>query len=441
MRKTVPIIMVLIVSMVLALMAGCQGSPTTETAATSASPATSTAESTPETLATEAEIPAGTVRYMFWNKDQEPAMRQIADQFTAKYPQLKVELEVVAFDQYWLKLDAGASSGDLPDTFWINGPNFIKYASNGMLMPLDDASIDFSAYPQSLVDLYSYENAPYAVPKDFDTIALYYNKKIFDNAGVAYPDSSWDWTKLRETALELNDPDNGIFGLGVPLVDQEGYFNLILQNGGSIISDDKKTSGFADAATVEAIKFWSDLVVKDKVSPALAQFDESPHLTLFQNGKVAMQFGGSWRQAGLNKDENFKTNYDVAPLPKGMENACIIHGLGNAASATTKQPEATKAWIQFLGSKEAAEILAKTGTVIPAYNGTQDQWIASNPNVNLQVFLDMVEVTRPYPVSKATSKWQEVLKKNLTEVWKGEMTAEDACAIIAVDMNKLLSEE
>lgn len=384
------------------------------------------------------------LRYAIWNADQAPALQTIIDEFEAENKDIHVELEVVQFDQYWVKLEAGASGSSLPDVFWMNAPNFQKYASNDILMDLSGVEgIDFSNYADSLVELYTYEGKNYGVPKDYDTIGLWYNKEIFDNAGVPYPDQTWTWEKVVEAAQQLNDPANNIYGFGAPLKDQEGYYNTILAAGGYVISDDAQKSGFDLEETKAGIAFLSDFVNKYQVSPTLSQYNENPNMTMFENGMVAMQFGGSWRQASIAKNELIADKAGVTYMPIGPsgKNTCVVHGLSNAGAASTKHPAETKKFLAFLGSERAAEIQAETGTVLPAFNGAAEKWVASNEKVNLQVFVDMVESTAPFPASKDTAVWAAKVTENLTKVWQGDMSVENACNTIAIEMNAALAAE
>src|SRR5690242_2270095 len=79
-----------------------------------------------------------TLRYSIWDKNQAPALEQIVTEFKKTNPTIDVKVEVTPFAQYWTKLETAATGGSAADVFWMNGPNFIKYASNNIIMPLDD---------------------------------------------------------------------------------------------------------------------------------------------------------------------------------------------------------------------------------------------------------------------------------------------------------------
>jgi multiple sugar transport system substrate-binding protein len=131
---------------------------------------------------------------------------------------------------------------------------------------------------------------------------------------------------------------------------------------------------------------------------------------------------------------------DVAVLPKGKQRAVSIHGLSNVIAANTKHKEAAWEFVKYLGSKEAAEVFAETGTVIPAFNGTQEAWLNSVPELNLQAYIDGAEYSNPLPSVKNTGAiWQyetDILKK----AWAGEESVEKVVKELADKANKELEE-
>ena len=187
-----------------------------------------------------------TLSYGVWDQNQVPALKQVVADFEKANKNIKVKIQVTPYDQYFTKLQAAATGGAAPDVFWMNGPNFQLYASNGVLAPISDQikkdGLDTSVYPKSLVDLYSLDGKEYGLPKDFDTIGLWYNKKLFDDAGVKYPDASWTWTDLQNAAAKLTDKGKGIYGIPASLEGQQNFYNTILQAGGHVLADDNTKS-------------------------------------------------------------------------------------------------------------------------------------------------------------------------------------------------------
>ncbi|WP_420799294.1 ABC transporter substrate-binding protein [Ktedonospora formicarum] len=388
----------------------------------------------------------GTValRYSIWDKNQVPALQQIIDKFEKAHSNIKVTIEVTPYAQYWTKLETAATGGSAADVYWMNGPNFQKYASNEIIAPIDEQinndKVSLDNYPASLVNLYTYNGKHYALPKDFDTIGLWYNKTLFDAAGVKYPDDTWTWDTLRATAKKLTNSAKGTWGIAAPMNSQEGFYNTIPQNDGYVISPDKKSSGFDSEAAIGGLKFWTDLI-QDKSSPTESQMVDTTPLVMFESGKVAMMYGGSWDAVEFHSNSYTKDKVAVSVLPQGKKRATVIHGLGNVISANTEHPEQAWEFVKYLGSQEAAEMQANTGTVIPAYNGTQDTWVKAYPNFHLQAFIDELQYSVPYPISKNTQVWNDEQDKILTQVWSGQLDLETGAKQLATQMNQALAQE
>lgn len=386
-----------------------------------------------------------TIKYAYWDKNQEAMLKTIVEEFNEENPEITVKLELTPYDQYFIKLDAAASGDGLPDVFWMNGPNFVKYASNNMIEEIDERiandSLDLAPYPEGLLGLYQYDEKTYALPKDYDTIGLWYNKKLFDEANISYPDESWEWSDLVEAATALTNPDEDIYGIAAYIQDaQATYYNTILANDGYIISEDKKESGFGDPKTIEGLQKYHDLIHKDKVSPTHAQMETTDPTGMFESGKVAMIFEASYMIPQFKENEYTKENADVTVLPKISKRSNVIHGLGNVIAENSKNKEAAWQFVKFLSSEKVAEIQAESG-IIPAFEGTQDAWVEATPEFNLQAFLDMAEVAEPYPVSKDTSKWATIIQENVAKAWAGQMTIEEASEIIKKNMEEILEKE
>ncbi|UUZ58622.1 ABC transporter substrate-binding protein [Nocardioides sp. B-3] len=364
--------------------------------------------------------------------------------FEADHPDVSVDIRVTPWDQYWTKLRAAAGGGATPDVFWMNGPNFQLYAGNDIVAPLGDhvadGDIEVDDYPESLVDLYTPDGELYGVPKDFDTIGLWYNKKLFDDAGVDYPDKSWTGDDLRSAAEKLTDKKAGTFGITAALEGQQDYYNTILRAGGHVISEDGSSSGYDDPATIEGLRFWTDLIDAG-LSPTLQQMTDTLPLQWFESGKTAMFYGGSRNLAEFKSNEYTVDKVDVAPLPVGEERAVVIHGLANMMSAQTEHPEEAREFLQYLGSEDAARVLGESGTVIPAYDGTQQARVEAAPEYDPGVFLDAVDYASPLPVSADTAAWNEAEAKYLTKARSGEMQVEEAAQQLADDMDAVLADE
>ncbi|MFI6793892.1 ABC transporter substrate-binding protein [Nonomuraea sp. NPDC050383] len=385
-----------------------------------------------------------TLTYAYWDSEnQGQAMNKIVQEFAKSHPNIEVKLQFTPNKEYWTKLQTSAAGGTAPDVFWMNGPRIGLYASQGALMPLSDRiaadKLDLGKYPKSLVDLYTLDGKQYGIPKDFDTIGLWYNKDLFDAAKVKYPDASWTWDDVRAAAKKLTDPAKGVHGIGAMPWSQEVFYNTIFQAGGYVISDDKKKSGYDDPATIEGLRFWKDLL-DQKLSPTVQQMTDNDPIEMFKSGKLAMWYDGSYDASQYFKTEGLKAG--VAPLPAGPKGeATVIHGLANVVYAKTKHPQEAWEFVKFLGSEQANRIQAEAGAVIPAYEGLQGSWVKSMPGLDLQAFIDQVPDARPYPVSKNTAAWTSLETDAITKAFTDGQDVEAAAKQLATAMNAALSQE
>ena len=382
-----------------------------------------------------------------WDSNQQSGIQKILDEWTA-VSGIEAETQVTTWNEYWTVLEAGASGGTLPDVFWMHSNVSQKYMENGILLDLTDQIaksevIELENYYADIVNLYSYDGKHYAIPKDIDTIGLWYNKTYFDEAGLDYPDESWTWETLREAAKKLTREDGSVYGYAINTSNnQDSYYNLIYSYGGLVISDDKKTSKMDDPKTIEAMEVVEGMI-QDGSVPDLQTLSENGTQVLFESGKVAMVTQGSWMVPAFRDNEYTAANCDVAVLPSGPESrVSIYNGLGWAADANGKNPDAAWSLIEYLGTKEAQLRQAELGVTMSAYKGTSDAWKNSVPGFDLQAYLDMLDaklVIRPY--SRNTTVWETMIQQDLGPVWTGNKTMADALKEIAAKMNAILAEE
>ena len=146
----------------------------------------------------------GSLQVAIWDNIQLDGLKEIAAGFTEETG-VDVEFQVVPWNEYWTLLEAGATGGEMPDVFWMHSTYSQRYMSNDILLDLTDKiesseKINMDSYYKDIAELYQYDGKTYAIPKDYDTIALWYNKKMFDEANIAYPDDTWTWNDFADAA-------------------------------------------------------------------------------------------------------------------------------------------------------------------------------------------------------------------------------------------------
>ena len=388
------------------------------------------------------------ITYSVWAGTQTPAMQEIIAAFEDENPDISVELLELPWPQYWSTLQTGAQGGTAPDAFWMLAQQIRPYAQGGQLLDITDAieseGVDLAMYPQAVLDLYDQgDGKTYGLPKDFDTNGVWYNRSLFDAAGLEYPADDWTWDDFQETAAALTDPGAGVWGVAAPLDYQGGYYNSIYQAGGQVISDDGKTARVDTAEGIAGIQFWTDLQAAGS-SPTLQQLSDTDGETMFEQGKVAMYVSGAYWALKMYDNPDIQPHVGVAPLPTGVERATMASGIANVGFAGTKHPDEVKKFLLFASGQKAAEIQAKSGAVLPAFDFTETSkiWMAAMPDfTDLHVFIDAVEYAVPLPVDGNAAEWQGLEGEYLAPAWNGEVSAADAAKAYAAAINEVLARD
>lgn len=381
---------------------------------------------------------AVSLRYALWDPNQQPAQQQIIDDFRKKNPNVHITIENTAFADYWPKLQTEGTAKNMPDVLWMNFTNFLDYANAGLFTDLSPMikkdKVNMGDYPKQLVNAYTLNGKHYGLPKDFDTIGLWYNKKLFASAGVKTPDETWNWTTIHQAAQKLTNKSTGVWGIGADLADQEGFFNTIYQNDGYVWNG--KNSGIGKPAAVAGLSFWTDFI-KEGSSPNVGDLTENDqNHDLFMSGKLAMCYAGDWNTIAFAQS-SVKSDIDVTVLPIGKKRAVNIHGLGLMIAQNSQHKHQAWEFIKYAAGKEAAITQASTGAVLPAYNGLASKWVAKYPQYNAKIYTDELAYAFPIPIrTKDSQAWANAEVPDLTPAWELKESPAAAAKKFQADIDK-----
>ncbi|ATL32305.1 ABC transporter substrate-binding protein [Streptomyces formicae] len=383
-----------------------------------------------------------TLTYGMWDPAQVPGMKKIIAAFRKEHPRISVRIELTPWATYWTTLKTSMRGGTAPDVFWMNAVNFQLYAANGVLEPLSghirSDRTPVGSHPEALVKLYAYEGTQYGLPKDFDTIGLWYNKALFDKAGITYPDESWTWDDVRDAAAELTDPHERVHGFAAEMDRQGKIYPAVCGADGYVLKDGR--SGFGEERSIEGLRFLTDMVDRGW-SPPQSAMVESVGRVRYWSEKVAMNYDLSAMAGQMYAVPALKDHGGIAVLPKGRRRATIIHGLANVISAKSRKKAAAWQFVHFMAGREAAEIQAREGVTISSYAGTQDAWLTSMPEFDLKHFIEMQKYAVPYPSSKNTAVWENLQYPILGAAFSGKGGIESAARKLGGQMDRALKEE
>ena len=372
---------------------------------------------------------SGELQVNIWDNNQLEGLQKIADEWTEESG-VKVKINVVDWDNYWTLLEAGASGGQMPDVFWMHSNTAQMYMENDLLLNLDDYianddAIDLSNYYEGVVDLYNRDDngSQYALPKDHDTIALLYNKAIFDKYGVEYPTDDWTWEDVRDAAAKISEAGkaDGVYGYAINTSNnQDGWYNIIYDYGGQVITEDHKGTTIGSDEAKAGMEMLRQIL---EVSAPQTVVAETGTDSLFQSGLAAMITQGSWMINSFYTAENH-ADYAWAMLPYADVNgngACdkgerysAYNGLGWAAAANTADPDAAYSLISYFCSEKAQKEQAQLGVTMGGMKGISDDFANAFEGMDVSAFTRAEEegdlFFRPY--TRNTTVWEDALQQN-----------------------------
>lgn len=416
----------------LALLAGAllfQASPTLQSVLSASSGA-----------AAQGSPPSGSLSFMISGEPAEKeAYDTLVEGFNKKYPRVKVEIVYIPSQNAFLqRLAVNFAAGTPSDVFLLNYRRYAPYAAKGLIEPLGGyvanskliKLADF--YPESLKPFY-WQNKLVGIPQNISSLVVYYNKTLFDKAGVPYPKANWNWNDFLQTAKALTKDTNGDgitdqFGLGT----EASIFRVtpfIWQNGGDLMDNpaNPKKLTLDSPATREALQWFIDLQVKHKVVPDKNQEKAEASESRFLRGTLAMFFN-SRRGVPTYRDIT-AFDWDVAPLPEGKQAANILHSDAFFMAAESKNKPAAWAFIEYANSNEGQTILAKTGRTVPSLKAVANSPAFLDPSSkpkNSKVFLDVIPAIRAVPVMEGWPDIESLVGQELERAFHGDVSLEQA---------------
>ena len=353
---------------------------------------------------------SGSLLINIWDANQQAGIQEICNDWTALgNPEVKVE--VIDWDNYWTLLEAGASGGTLADVFWMHSDYAQIYMENDILLDLTDYiakdGVDMSIYYPDIAAIYTRDDGKiFALPKDHDTIALLYNKALFDQAGVAYPTDEWTYQDMYEAAKAIKEatPDD-TYGVALNTSnDQDGWYNYIYAYGGNVVNTEKTDTAIDSPESKAAME-----MVRQTENSKDYAWAEIPYFD--RNGDGTCQKEERW--------------------------SCY-NGLGWAAAANTANPDAAASLIEYLCSKDAQVKQAQLGVTMAGIPGISDDFANAFEGMDVSAFTKVEENGTLFarPGTRNSGVWQTPMKQagGFLDAWQAPedpQAMSDACDRVA----------
>lgn len=398
-----------------------------------------------------------TVRYTLWDANQLPAYQQCAVAFSEQNPDIQVSIEQLGWDDYWTNITTGFVSGTAPDVFTNHLARYPEFVANDQLVDLQPLverdGVDTGQYIGELASLWERDGARYGLPKDWDTIAVFYNKEMLDAAGIdPAVMEEWTWNPedggtYQEVIAQLTLDANGNNGLS-PDFDpgRVQQYGLAYNGSGDAVGQTEwshyaasngwtSTNGtwgdeyyYDDPAFIETIAWLERLTNDHRFTPLLSDIQGLGANALFAAGQVAMTTDGSWMIGQYVNTSPFEVGIGKLPIgPEGRKS--MFNGLADSIWVGSQNQEEAWEWVKFLGSAECQNIVGAAGVVFPAIQSGVDAAVEaySARGVDVTAFTELATTegaTFLFPITDYGSQVVSIMRNAMDSILLGQAEAE-----------------
>ncbi|WP_227396063.1 ABC transporter substrate-binding protein [Jeotgalibacillus aurantiacus] len=301
------------------------------------------------------------------NPTEQDLLQQTLDDFEAQNPDIDVKLEVIA-DQYMDVMKTRLIGGEGPDVFYLDAFEAPAMIETGVLEPLDDyvtEEFDVEDFEAPLLEAFQKDGVTYGFPKDYSTLALFYNKTMFEEAGVEVPTT---WEEMMEVSKALTK--DGVYGYGVAPELARQYF-VAESLGGSVVEDNM--ANFGSDEVIEALQPVIDQHNVDKTSAQPSEVGASSGGDMFGQQRAAMVIEGNWNIPYL--EETFpELEYGTAEVPTiNGEKGTMAFTVSYVMNAASEKKEASWKLIEYLTGKEGMETWTSKGFALPTRKSVAEE--------------------------------------------------------------------
>lgn len=343
------------------------------------------------------------IEFASWgSKSEIDILKPILSDFEKENPEIKIDFMHIP-QNYFQKIHLLFASNTAPDVIFINNLYLPIYANANLLEELTVNQNDF--YPQALEAL-SWNGKLYAIPRDVSNLVVFYNKDLFDRKNITYPTSEWNFDDFLKTAQKLTDKNT--FGVSFE-EDPLFYLPYLMSSGGGILPSEIEKKG-----SQYGLNFYADLRKKYHVAPLKSESASATMAQMFLQQKLGMYISGRWMVPKLREEADF--DWDVTQFPKGTNGSIVqLDASGWAIAKSSKHKEEAQKLVNYLASSKNSEKFATNGLIVPARKDASRSkyFLDGQKPVHSKIFLDIIETSKPTPVTVDYREITDKLKKSM----------------------------
>jgi multiple sugar transport system substrate-binding protein len=380
------------------------------------------------------------------NPDERDVRMRIVDEFQRRHPDIKVR-PVQSAPGVMQQLATFCAGGKCPDVMMAWDLTYSELAARGVLLDLNTLLARDQAFAAqlqkdgvgALYDTFAFRGGQYALPEQWSGNYLFYNKRLFAEAGVAAPSGTWEqpWSfdEFLATATALTKRNAS------GRATQYGFVNMWfsyysaglfgMNNGVPWATPLKNPThfNFGDDAFTEAVQFYADLAIKHKVAPDASEVQSMSTPDLFAAGKAAIAMGGHWRYQTFIRAEGL--DFDVTPLPvgprrQGQPAHSNIGSTGLAIATSSQHKEQAWEFVKFASGPEGQALISESSLFVPVLRSALNStgFAQAHRNVgNLAVLTQGPAYSEGMPVTPAWERIVALMDRNFGPVLRGSRPA------------------
>jgi multiple sugar transport system substrate-binding protein len=383
---------------------------------------------------------SGEVSFMVFGDPEEiQAYRDVIAAYENENPDVDVKMiEASDRDDLIARLSTSFAAGTPPDLFLLNYRFYAQFAARDVLEPIEDRVDGSDLFQQEdfyeqAMNAFRFNDTLTCLPQNISSLVVYYNKDLFQEAGVAFPEEGWKWDDMVAAAKKLTKDSNGdgkaeVYGLGIE-ASLIRVAPFVWSNGGELVDSDENPTHFTlDTPEAQvALERLLQLHVTDKVTPSDEEVEAEDDETRFQNGRLAMVLSSRRSTPTFRTIQKF--DWDVAALPQHAEQAGILHSDAYCLTKASESKDAAWSFMEYALGPEGAPIVAKSGRTVPSLKSVAESDAFLDPTAkpaNSQVFLDTIPVIRQVP---SISTWPEIEDASSPILEEAYYNGESAAAV------------
>ncbi|TPL93506.1 sugar ABC transporter substrate-binding protein [Mesorhizobium sp. B2-3-12] len=358
-------------------------------------------------LAFAAQAQAGEVRVTVaeYSAKTGPYFEQVKKEFEAKNPGITVKFEVVPWDVLLQKLTTDITAGTNADLSIIGTRWLIDFVQQDVAEPLDGyITPDFKGrFIDTFLSPSIMGGKTYGLPIAASARAMYYNKELFEKAGIAKPPATW--TELQEDARKIKAQGAFGFGLQGKEIETDVYYYYAMWSQGTEILNKDGTSGLGTPGALEAAKLYKSMIDEGLTEPGVTSNNREDVQNLFKQGKVGMMITAPFLSNQI-KDEAPSLKYGVAAIPAGPTGARGTYGVTDSMIMFKNSKNKDEAWklMDFLFTTEQRAKFTQGEGFLPV-NKEEAKMDYYVNNADLAAFTALLSDARFAPVIPG---WEEV---------------------------------